>query len=745
MRLKIVYNNIKKYLGLNILILIATICCNACLIMSFEVTDFGIHVAQSRIKRNYLDYDIVVKSTTGLSLRGTKGDNDELEPFYNKKTSFYNVTLLASTTNNADTVNVFEGTNESISNVYNQISIKHNETIITNQLATSLGVSIGEYINLHIQNNLYQYKVISIVDSNEFTSSKAMFISGSNISQSFAFKNMYNLIMLDVKDENMHQVSQHISNYYSKYNVIDTNDLEYIKSSFYVNLNFVTIIAAVLFMAIMLVLLSIYMMRLKKQKNYFDVNLSTKYFHLNMIIQYAIYTLISMIVSSILTSIVCNWYLKSIDAYELYDIRYLSIILSSTIIFIAFMFNLLPKKNMFKLQPKYNTIIKLSCLILVLVSLLFIQNTDIYKLLIIIAAVLILIIMVDLIMWIKKYVPNFLLKVYIFDINKKSSIAKVILFVHVLTMIVLSIAICAYVNYDKQIDELSELIKIDDVVVTNTSNSLSKQYDQIRIDSEVLIKDKSLDLVCGFNGEQLLKYTNIDLNEYELSLYNSSDNYVILPKFYSSVCNYQVGEEIELVNGKKEKYTILKIVDQVYSTFAIVNHSDNLKYGYVIDGKIDLLVADKFSDYVYSVVNIGNNIESMSDVYAQTFKFLSSIIIGLIILIAWFGCYLAYMEFYYQKPNIDKLEKLGMSNKTIINLEICKLIINVIVTLILGGIVGYIILSYFDVIGDLFKTLIFINADIKVLGIALVISIACQILGFILTIYLINKKRTIRD
>ena len=91
MRLKIVYNNIKKYLGLNILILIATICCNACLIMSFEVTDFGIHMAQSRIKTNYLDYDIVVKSTTGLSLRGTKGDNDELEPFYNKKTSFYNV------------------------------------------------------------------------------------------------------------------------------------------------------------------------------------------------------------------------------------------------------------------------------------------------------------------------------------------------------------------------------------------------------------------------------------------------------------------------------------------------------------------------------------------------------------------------------------------------------------------------------------------------------------------------------
>ena len=76
MRLKLLFENIKHYLLLVIFILLVNVMIVSSLSVSLETNSFLNHVSTDEYKRMYNDFDIVIKSNTGLSLKGTRGEDD---------------------------------------------------------------------------------------------------------------------------------------------------------------------------------------------------------------------------------------------------------------------------------------------------------------------------------------------------------------------------------------------------------------------------------------------------------------------------------------------------------------------------------------------------------------------------------------------------------------------------------------------------------------------------------------------
>ena len=142
MRLKLLLENIKHHFLLSFFILFVSILTVSCLTLAFETESFLYQITKEDYLESNHNYDIVIKSNTGLSLTGTKGDNNEFEELYKRKSSFYNATLyIENNINKATVSNVFEGSSEDLIEAFDiNIELKKNEAVITKELSNNLNL-----------------------------------------------------------------------------------------------------------------------------------------------------------------------------------------------------------------------------------------------------------------------------------------------------------------------------------------------------------------------------------------------------------------------------------------------------------------------------------------------------------------------------------------------------------------------------------------------------------------------------
>ena len=194
MRLKLLLENIKHHLILSFFILFTSIIIVTSLTLVFETNSFLYHMTKDEYRLVNHDMDIIIKANTGLSLKGTRGDNLEFDNSYERRNSFYNVTLLATSTSNTGIVQIFEGSNEDINSAFGQnLTINENEIVITSTLASNLEISNNDFIDLYIGDKTIKYKVVDVIDGTGMYAGDSAFITGYNVASQYALKKMYNI------------------------------------------------------------------------------------------------------------------------------------------------------------------------------------------------------------------------------------------------------------------------------------------------------------------------------------------------------------------------------------------------------------------------------------------------------------------------------------------------------------------------------------------------------------------------
>ena len=257
MQLKILFENIKHHLILSLFILFTTIIILTSITLSIEANSFLYHATSDEYSAINHNMDIIIKSNTGLSLKGTRGDNLEYDLSYERRNAFYNVTLLAKSNSSTNVIQIFEGSNSDINSAFNKnLNINEFEIVITYELANKLQVVNNDLIDLYIGDKVVKYKVVDIIEGHGMYQGDSAFITGYNVAEHFALKKMYNLIMLDVKDDaDFDVIYNHIKNKYNSYSIININDALHIESLSNTSLDETLMIITMIFIIILIILL----------------------------------------------------------------------------------------------------------------------------------------------------------------------------------------------------------------------------------------------------------------------------------------------------------------------------------------------------------------------------------------------------------------------------------------------------------------------------------------------------------
>ena len=735
MRLKLLFENIKHHFVLTCFIILSLTVLMTSVILSQEIDDFTVNLSQDEYKRMHNDFDIVITSNTGLSIKGTRGENNEFDKLYERRCGFYNVSLLVQGIDFKDIVNVFEGTSDNL-NLAFEIGTdqNQNEAVVTFEFAEKHRIKLNDNFDIYIGDEKITYKVKSIVDTKGLADGSAIFITGYNIAQEYAFRNMYNLILLDVENDNIYSnLLSHIKNEYSKYQVKDINDLSVIETLAHSTLSEILLIICLLFIIIFIILLKLLDSKLQKQKTYFKNILKTKYYK-NYELLYGIFILvISIILSILLSNLIFNYLLIAHACRLPYKLKISSVVISvivSCIVYLAKMYINLPKKFNRKI---YLLVVLVLNIIALSIYLIFIKHhlNILFKYIVITCSILLLL---EVIFQLMKYILKFKERIYIYNLSSQNLILTVLQYTYIFIVIVISIVLTSINTYSSQIDGIDKVIDIDKVVITKVSVSINEDYEQIRISNNGILLGSNLEVVVSVDINQLDKYINYGtLKENEKILFNSSDNYVILSKYYKNIHNLDVGDTVELcVNEKTEEYKVLTFVNHIYKKIAIVNNTKSMYYGYIIDEEnINQNIVEDFADYPYSIINFKDRLNSFKNSLDVTLSIVKLVLICVILLIIIFSVYVSYQEYVYNVPTLRKLKLLGFNNITMIKVSIVKFLYNFLVIIILGFVFSFLMLVDLDNLLSLLKTILYINYDIKIILISIGITIICLVVGYL--------------
>ena len=355
MRLKLIFENIKHHLSLSCFIILTFFVIITSSVLAIEITLFTNHVSSDKYHRIHNDFDIVIKSNTGLSLKGTRGEENEFDNSYDRRIGFYNVTLLAQTKHSSSVVSVYEGTNEDFNLAFNFNPYLNSDGIaLTRSYAEKYNLKIGDQLTLNIGENKITYNVVSIVDPTGLVAGEYAFITGNNIAKKYAFKNMYNVILLDIKDSADYQtIYKNIANAYGSYTVKDINDQDIIKTLAHSTLSEMMIIFCVLFVLIILILMNMLDQRLKRQENYFKIIDQRNYFLSNKLILYFVMVVLATILSIGFNHILFKILLKIYQCRVPYSVSFKSYLIALILPFIIIFLKAFVKLNKKVLKRKY--------------------------------------------------------------------------------------------------------------------------------------------------------------------------------------------------------------------------------------------------------------------------------------------------------------------------------------------------------------------------------------------------------
>ena len=599
MRLKLLFENIKHHLVLSFFILFTSIIIVTSITLAVETNSFLNHVTSDEYRVTNHDMDIIIKSNTGLSLKGTRGDNLEYDNSYERRNSFYNVTLLATANSNTGIIQIFEGSNEDINLAFDKdLTINENEIVITSTLASNLEVSNNDFIDLYIGDKTIKYKVVGIIDGTGIYTGDSAFITGYHVAEHYALRKMYNLIMLDVKeDADYDNIYNHLHSKYHAYSVIDINDKAHIDSMSTSSLDEMLAIVTLIFLIILVILLKMFSQKTKKQKDYFVLIGKNNYYKIYQLIAWILIITLSIIGSIILSNLFIKILLRIHNCRFPYSINKVSYLLGVIPLLIVLFCSIFTFNNM---KINFNKIYVGALfvfIILLTVLMIAFRNTNIFSLLLLLLSILLCLLVVEIVFRISKYVLPYKEKLYIYDLNKKTMIFRLLQFIYIFIIVIVSMILSTLFTYDTQIAGFNDLIKLDNVVVTKTDFGDSLSYDKIQVDNNINLKETNLNVVLALTNNQYEQYLDYpSLTEEENEKFNTDKKYIILPKFYKNTYHYEIGDSVELlINEQTESFEILKFVNHIYYKMAIVNYSDNMYYGYVIDSNnLSLDLVNKF-------------------------------------------------------------------------------------------------------------------------------------------------------
>ena len=299
MRLKLLFENIKHHFVLTCFILLTFTVIISSSILGLEIDNLTYHISSDEYHRINNDFDVVIKSNTGLSLYGTKGEDYKYDNCYKRRIGFYNTTIVVNFDESSDAVSIYEGTNEDFKNAFNlDLQLDSNSIALSNAFATKNNLSVGDTIIINLSNNKIPYTVTNIVDTGGMVSGEHVFITGNNISSFFGNKNMYNVILLDIDEKaNYQEVYNHLSTAYSKYTVKDINDYETIKTLSHSTISEMMVIFCVLFVILTVIILKMYDQKIKKQEEYFELIGKKRYFISSKLIMYLLLLIVSLVLT----------------------------------------------------------------------------------------------------------------------------------------------------------------------------------------------------------------------------------------------------------------------------------------------------------------------------------------------------------------------------------------------------------------------------------------------------------------
>lgn len=705
-------------------------------VLQQEIDKFTYHLSYDEYHLLYNDFDIVIESNTGLSLKGTRGEENQYDNCYNRRVGFYNSTILCSINDQYNVVSIYEGTNENFISAFNlDLKLDSNTAAVTSKYAEKYNFAVGNVIKLYIGEQTYQYTIDSIVDSTGMIDGEYVFILGDNLKKHYAFKNMYNVILLDIKDgENYQHVYSHIQNEYKEYSVKNINDVDVISSLSHSTLAEIVILFCGVFVLLSIVLTNMFDHKIKKQEEYFILIGKKNYFIINKLILYLILIAIGFVISVFSVKLIFHILLKSFNCRFPFKVLTKSYILSLILPLV-----LIASKTIFsfgKLTFKrkyYLILISVLTIVSILLYIIF-KDANSAALWLIISVIFGTILIVELLFLLLKYLLPFTVRVYIYDLGKKNFILTILQLSYIFITLVVYVMISCFNTYTTQIKEIDKIINVDKVAISKYIIDENDNYDMIRLNENGRLLNRNIDIVVGVNSVNFDKYiTYGTLSNEEKTLFDSTDNYIILSKYYKNVCNVDINETITLtINGKDENYKILKFVDHVYKNIVVVNNSEHLYYGYVLPARnINEGLLNDFNNSKYIIVNFQNSFNQFIHTTNIVLSIIQYFIIGLSILIILFSIYVVYQEYIYNHNSLKKMKLLGYSNKTMFKVSLVKLIYNLLLILVVGSLFVILMIYHFDDLLRMLNTVMYLTIQPWILLISLSVTIIAMLIGYI--------------
>lgn len=746
MRLKLLFENIKHYFSLTCFIILTFVVIISASILGLEIDNFTYHISSDEYHLNNNDFDVVITSNTGLSMYDTRGEENKYDNAYERRIGFYNATILVNFNDSCDVVSIYEGTNENFNNAFNlNLELDANSIALSNDFAVKHNLSVGDTLDINLGNRKINYTVTEIVDTVGMVSGEQIFVTGVNVASFYGLKNMYNVILLDIKDSaNYQEVYNHLVTEYEAYSVRDINDTETIKTLSHSTISEMMIIFCALFVVLAIVILKMHDQKLKKQEIYFETIGKKQYFIRCKLILYFILLIIAFGGSVILVNVIFDLLLDYHNTRSRFDISIQSYFIGLILPVLIILFKTYFPSNKVKLNRiTYLIIISIFTFITLVLFIAF-KETNNYALFLILFIIACTMLVVELIFIALKYILPFNTRVYIYDLGKKNYILTILQMSYIMILFVVCMIISCFKTYSTQSNDFDKILEVDKAVISKFIIEENNNYDMIRLNENGRIMNKNIDIIVGVDSVGYDKYVNFGyLTEEEKALFDSSEKYIVLSKYFRNIYNYSVGDTITLtVNDKDEEFKILKFVDHIYKNIVIVNNSNYLYYGYILNEQnIDDNLINDFSSSQYVIVNLKNSLISYQNTLQLILSMVKSILIGLIIIIILFSVYVAYEEYIYNQSNLRKMKLLGYNNNIMLKVSLTKLAYNLLLVIVIGSLAVSGIIIYIDDLLKMLKTVMYISFDFKVLIISLLLTTIAILIGYL---YSIIKYRKIK-
>jgi len=742
MRIKLIYENFKHYWVLSFFICFVSVFISCFISLSFEFKDLIGHLSMEDTEYNNHGFEISVESNIPLSINNIDKYND----YYKKTVSFYSSALVIENNDKKLITEIIEGDVDDFNKLdsFNVIP-KNDETIITEELSKSLDISIGDYLNIYIGSNACKYKVVDIIKSKGIYSGEAALIGGRNLSNYYGIMNyrMTNLILIDLEDENTsnyiyESLRTNLGDNEILCKVTNINDVEKASKQYSSSLATIILMAVILMVFILYTLVNIYSYKVRKQRDYFVVNNKVSYYNSVVFIEWIFLYFITSVFGGIFLNIILSIFYPIFHCDDVYKISIYKYFIYSLIIFIVPLLKMMLSIKL-NIKKKYKIILLSTILIVNIVLCIIFKEYKISSIFNLILLIICLFVIINFVIYFTKFIKGFIVRKYLYDMNKGNVITKLLMGVQVLIFFISFSFISVAMDYKKQFEEVDETFLIGKIVVSNSFIE-SNEYEQIMVSGNCSTESFNFTSIIQVDSTQLEKYVSIKLTEEEKEKYDNG-KYIILSKHFYYQDHIDVGDAFRInINGKEEEFIVFSFVNSPMSKIAYVSDCNNMQYGYLVedDSNINDVISD-FSYYKYELIDVEGKIDELIILYEKIINVAIGVIILLYFIFMFYSIYLFYLDYQYQIESIKKLKILGCSNKCWNNISLYKMGINIIVSIFIGVLFSYLAFIELDNLLWIVKSPKYFNFNIIYLFVAFVLVITCNIIGTVYSNYLYKK------